>query len=67
MELNSILLFFLAVIPLVCTPGPDIIFVASQGAMKGRQASLRAVAGGDSVGYGGGVPGFIFTLAVCPT
>ncbi len=45
MELNSILLFFLAVIPLVCTPGPDIIFVASQGAMKGRLASLRAVAG----------------------
>lgn len=45
MELHSIVLFFLTVLPLICTPGPDIVFVASQGLARGRSASLLAVAG----------------------
>lgn len=45
MELNSLILFFLTVFPLICTPGPDILFTASQGIAKGRLAALRAVAG----------------------
>ena len=45
MELNSLILFFLTVFPLICTPGPDILFTASQGISKGRLAALCAVAG----------------------
>jgi threonine/homoserine/homoserine lactone efflux protein len=45
MEINSLILFFLTVFPLICTPGPDILFTASQGISKGRLAALRAVAG----------------------
>ena len=45
MEARSLLLFFLTVFPLICTPGPDILFIASQGISKGQLASFRAVAG----------------------
>lgn len=45
MELPSVLLFLLTVIPLICTPGPDLIFVISQGISKGRFTALRAVSG----------------------
>ena len=50
MEVKSLILFFLTVFPLICTPGPDILFTASQGISKGRLAALRAV-GGVLLGY----------------
>ncbi len=45
MALGTLLLFFITVFPLICTPGPDILFTASQGLSKGRSAALKAVAG----------------------
>ena len=45
MEVKLLILFFLTVFPLICTPGPDILFTASQGIPKGRLAALRAVVG----------------------
>lgn len=45
MSSGTLLLFFLTVLPLICTPGPDILFTASQGISNGRIAALRAVAG----------------------
>lgn len=45
MDLNTALLFFLTVFPLICTPGPDILFTASQGITKGKRAAIRAVIG----------------------
>lgn len=39
MEVKSLILFFLTVFPLICTPGPDILFTASQGISKGRLAA----------------------------
>ncbi len=45
MNTSTLVLFFLTVFPLICTPGPDILFTASQGISKGRQAALRAVTG----------------------
>ena len=50
MEVKALILFFLTVLPLICTPGPDILFTASQGISKGRLAALRAV-GGVLLGY----------------
>jgi len=45
MDAKLLILFILTVFPLICTPGPDILFTASQGISKGRLAALRAVAG----------------------
>ncbi len=45
MELKNHVLFFLTVFPLICTPGPDILFTASQGLSRGRLAAIRAVTG----------------------
>lgn len=45
MEIKTALLFFLTVFPLICTPGPDILFTVSQGISRGRIAALRAVIG----------------------
>ncbi len=45
MELNTLLLFVLTVFPLICTPGPDILFTASQGLANGQYAAVRAVIG----------------------
>jgi threonine/homoserine/homoserine lactone efflux protein len=50
MELNTLFLFFITVFPLICTPGPDILFTASQGLANGHSAALRAV-GGILMGY----------------
>ncbi|MGW8195114.1 MAG: LysE family translocator [Desulforhopalus sp.] len=38
-------IFFITVFPLICTPGPDILFITSQGLCGGRRSALRAVAG----------------------
>ncbi|TNH42712.1 LysE family translocator [Photorhabdus luminescens] len=45
MQLENLLIFAATVLPLICTPGPDIIFVASQGLSAGKSAALRANAG----------------------
>jgi threonine/homoserine/homoserine lactone efflux protein len=42
---HTIALFAAAVLPLVITPGPDMLFVMSQGVSGGRSAVLKAVAG----------------------
>jgi threonine/homoserine/homoserine lactone efflux protein len=45
MEARTMILFAATVLPLICTPGPDMLFVASQ-AMSGRvSAGLRSTAG----------------------
>lgn len=41
----DVLMFAVAVFPLVCTPGPDILFVASQALTGGYRSALRANAG----------------------
>jgi threonine/homoserine/homoserine lactone efflux protein len=45
MELKTATLFFLTVFPLICTPGPDILFTASQGITRGKLAAVHAVTG----------------------
>ena len=45
MPVHTIALFAAAVLPLVITPGPDMLFVMSQGVSGGRSAALKAVAG----------------------
>ncbi len=45
MEVSKIVLFAATVLPLVCTPGPDILFIAAQGLAGGRTSALRANAG----------------------
>ncbi|MCW7547717.1 LysE family translocator [Photorhabdus sp. APURE] len=45
MQLENLLVFSATVLPLICTPGPDIMFVASQGLSAGKKAALRANAG----------------------
>lgn len=44
------LLFFATVLPLICTPGPDMLFIASQAISGDASAGLRATAG-VCVGY----------------
>lgn len=45
MDTTRLLLFALTAFPLVCTPGPDILFVTAQGVTRGRSAALRGTAG----------------------
>ncbi|MGN7772682.1 LysE family translocator [Hyphomicrobiales bacterium] len=45
MEFQTIALFTATVLPLICTPGPDMLFVASQALSAGTIAGLRATAG----------------------
>jgi threonine/homoserine/homoserine lactone efflux protein len=42
MQPGTMLVFAATVMPLVCTPGPDMLFVASQGVSGGIVAALRA-------------------------
>lgn len=51
MEPQMIMLFTLTVLPLICTPGPDMIFVTSQALSGGAAAGLRATFG-ICLGYG---------------
>jgi threonine/homoserine/homoserine lactone efflux protein len=39
MDTSTFLLFSATVIPLVCTPGPDILFIASQAVTGGSAAA----------------------------
>jgi threonine/homoserine/homoserine lactone efflux protein len=45
MESTVLLLFAATVLPLICTPGPDMLFIASQSINAGASAGLRATAG----------------------
>lgn len=45
MEFQTVALFTATVLPLICTPGPDMLFVASQALSAGTIAGLRATAG----------------------
>lgn len=45
MEPMTLFLFALTALPLVFTPGPDILFVSAQAVTRGRGAALRATAG----------------------
>lgn len=45
MEPDTLTLFVVTVLPLICTPGPDWLFVAAQGATGGAGAGLKATAG----------------------
>lgn len=45
MEPTPLLLFAVTVLPLICTPGPDMLFIASQALNGGAAAGLRATAG----------------------
>lgn len=45
MNLSTALLFSATVFPLICTPGPDMLFIASQAIAGNRWAGLRATAG----------------------
>ena len=42
MQTATMLVFAATVMPLVCTPGPDILFIASQGLSGGPRAAMRA-------------------------
>jgi len=45
MDVHTLVFFSLAVVPLVLTPGPDILFIASQAMSGGIGAGLRSTAG----------------------
>jgi threonine/homoserine/homoserine lactone efflux protein len=45
MDTSKSILFAATVLPLVCTPGPDLIYIAAQALTGGRTAALRANAG----------------------
>ncbi|NLR95941.1 LysE family translocator [Rhizobium sp. P38BS-XIX] len=45
MEHTNLLLFAATVLPLICTPGPDMLFVASQAMSGGLAPGLRSTAG----------------------
>lgn len=45
MNAQTLLLFSATVLPLVCTPGPDILFVASRALSGGIRDGLRATVG----------------------
>lgn len=42
MELHTLALFSATVIPLVCTPGPDVLFISAQGLSGGASAAWKA-------------------------
>jgi threonine/homoserine/homoserine lactone efflux protein len=50
MDLSTMLLFSATVLPLICTPGPDMLFITSQAIAGDMSAGLRATAG-VCVGY----------------
>ena len=45
MTLETLLLFALTIVPLVFTPGPDILLVVAQALSRGKAAALRSNAG----------------------
>jgi threonine/homoserine/homoserine lactone efflux protein len=45
MSLSTLFLFAITVLPLVFTPGPDVLFIIAQGMTSGRSAAFKANAG----------------------
>lgn len=45
MQTATLLLFAVTVLPLICTPGPDMLFITAQTLAAGAGAGLRATAG----------------------
>jgi len=45
MDWSTLLLFAATVLPLVCTPGPDLLFVAAQALTGGHRGAVRANVG----------------------
>jgi threonine/homoserine/homoserine lactone efflux protein len=45
METGTVFFFAVTVLPLICTPGPDMFFVTSQALSAGTAAGFRATAG----------------------
>lgn len=45
MDTTKSIVFAATVLPLVCTPGPDLIYITAQALAGGRKAALRANAG----------------------
>lgn len=45
MDISTLLMFAAAVLPLIFTPGPDLLFVASQALTGGYRSAVRANAG----------------------
>jgi threonine/homoserine/homoserine lactone efflux protein len=45
MDTHTLFLFSATVVPLVCTPGPDMLFIASQAISGGVRAGLRSALG----------------------
>src|SRR5579859_6753131 len=45
MDIHTLLLFAATVLPLICVPGPDMLFIASQALGGDARAGLRATAG----------------------
>jgi threonine/homoserine/homoserine lactone efflux protein len=45
MDTSTTILFGASVLPLICTPGPDMLLVASQSLSGGARSGLRATAG----------------------
>lgn len=45
MESTTTLVFAATVLPLICTPGPDMLFITSQALAGGARAGLRSTAG----------------------
>jgi threonine/homoserine/homoserine lactone efflux protein len=45
METPALLLFSVTVLPLICTPGPDMLFIAAQAISAGVRGGLRATTG----------------------
>ncbi|MGH7004733.1 MAG: LysE family translocator, partial [Alphaproteobacteria bacterium] len=45
METHTLVLFTVTVLPLICTPGPDMLFVTSQAISGGTMAGLRSTVG----------------------
>lgn len=45
MDTSTLVLFAATVLPLICTPGPDMLFVSSQALGGGASAGLRATLG----------------------
>ena len=45
MSTHTLILFALTVLPLICTPGPDMLFIASQAIAGSAATGLRATAG----------------------
>ncbi len=42
MELQTLLLFSATVIPLVCTPGPDLLFISAQSTFRRSHCCLES-------------------------